>query len=84
MAEIIVLTQELDGKQIAYSNVTEFLVQVSKSKNPKSGYKTKHKIVGNLAQAVALYRCYNIGNGFKKRLVMVGGNKPVLARQTSW
>lgn len=74
---------ELDGKKIGYSSETIFLVQVSRSKNRKSGYNTRWMFTGNLHQAVSYYRSVNIGLGYKKRLLMVGAKNPVLARATS-
>jgi hypothetical protein len=69
---------ELDGKRIAYHSTTDFLVQLGKG---KSAYKTKYSFIGNLAQAVIYYRGLNIGNGYKKRLLMPSCSKnPVLAR----
>jgi len=69
---------ELDGKKIAYAEDTEFLVQVGKG---KGSYKTKYRVCGNLPQAVMWYRGINIGNGYKKRLLMPScSNNPVLAR----
>jgi hypothetical protein len=76
-------TNELDGKKIAYSSETEFLVQTSKTKNGKSGYETRYTIKGNLAQAVMYYNMINIGYGYRKRLLMPSSKKPVLARQAS-
>jgi len=70
-------TTELDGKKIAYCSETEFLVQLGKG---KGSYKTKYKIKGNLSQAVLWYNGLNVGNGFKKRLIMPSANKPLLAR----
>lgn len=71
----------LDGKQVAYSSETEFLVEVGKGS--KGAYKLRNKIKGNLGQAVFLYQGINIGNGYKKRLRAPSMNKPVLARQFS-
>lgn len=73
-------TAILDGKKIAYSDATEFLVQVGKG---RGSYKTRYSFTGNLAQAVAHYRGINIGNGFKKRLYAPAMNKPLLARAFS-
>ena len=73
-------TVTLDGKQIAFSSETEFLVQVGKG---KGAYKTRYRFVGNIGQAVGYYRGINIGNGHKKRLVSWAMNKPVLAREVS-
>ena len=74
-------TATLDGKRIAYSSQTEFLIQVGRG--PKGSYKTHYRIVGNLGQAVLYYTSINIGNGFKKRLLVPSFNKPVLARAFS-
>lgn len=79
--EIALHTGELDGKTISYSSATEFLVQVGRG---NGSYKTRNTVTGNLLQAVMLYRCINVGNGYKKRLLMPSCSKhPVLARQFS-
>lgn len=62
------LTQELNGKTLHFWTDTEFLVEVSKSKNLKSGYKIAYRFVGSLSQAVLHYDGINIGYGYKKRL----------------
>lgn len=73
--------QELDGKRIAYHDSTHFLVQVGRGK--KGAYRTKYDIKGNLTQAVMYYNGINIGNGYKKRLLMPASSRnPVLARST--
>lgn len=73
----------LDGKQIEYSNMTEFLVQMGRY--AKGSYKTKYRFTGNLEQAVMYYKGINIGNGYKKRLLMPSCSKnPVLAKQSSF
>ena len=46
----------------------EFLIQVGRY---KGAYKTKYKCA-NLIQASLWYRAINIGNGYKKRLIMNG------------
>lgn len=74
-------TAILDGRGIAFSSETEFLVQVGK--NTKGSYKTRYSFKGNLVQAVNYYNCINIGNGYKKRLLMPSSKKPVLARSFS-
>lgn len=67
----------LDGKIIAYCSLTEFRVQIGKG---RSSYKTQYKFIGNLVTAFMYFRGINIGNGFKKRLLM---NDKVLCRQFS-
>lgn len=74
-------TAVLDGKTIAYTDRTVFAVQVGRG--PKGSYFNRYSIVGDLARAVFWYRGINIGNGYKKRLIMIGANKPVLARHFS-
>jgi hypothetical protein len=74
-------TATLDGELIAYSSETTFLVQVGRY--TKGSYATRYSITGNLARAYLYYRSTNIGRGYKKRLVMVGANKPVLAKAAS-
>ena len=73
-------TVELDGARIAYTSETIFKIQVGRG---RSAYKTKYAIVGNIHKAVGVYRCINIGNGYKKRLYVESFNKPVLARYIS-
>lgn len=74
---------ELNGVNIYYNHGTscdsEFRVEVGKG--PKGTYKTRYLIVGDLPQAILLYNAINIGNGFKKRLVMNNGF--VICRATS-
>lgn len=74
-------TAILDDKRIAYTDQTVFKVQVGRY--AKGAYSTRYSFVGNLAQAVGYFNAINIGRGYKKRLVMVGANKPVLARAAS-
>ena len=71
---------ELDGKKIAYSEETMFLVQLGKG---KGSYQTKWHFKGSLSQAVSYYNGLNIGNGYKKRLLMPSSPKPVLAVKRS-
>jgi hypothetical protein len=73
-------TTTLDNKLIAYTDRTDFKVQVGRH---QGAYCTQYSFVGNLTQAVMYYKAINIGNGYKKRLVMEGANKPVLARAFS-
>lgn len=72
---------KLDDKMIAYHSESVFLIQTGKGK--KGGYRTKYQIVGNLPQAIMLYKGINIGNGYKKRLVCETFNKPLIARAWS-
>lgn len=74
-------TATLDGKPVAYTDQTVFLVEVGRG--PKGAYRSRYAITGNLAQAVTYYRGINIGNGYKKRLRAPSFNKPVLARAFS-
>ncbi len=82
MTEIQLKTVELDGKKIAYSSETVFLVQVGRYK--KGAYKTKYSFTGNIHEAHFYYNGINVGNGYKKRLLMPSSSKPVLAKQTSY
>ena len=74
-------TATLDGKRITYTDQTVFAVQVGRY--AKGSYFNRYSFTGNLAQAVGYFNAINIGNGYKKRLIMVGANKPVLARAAS-
>ena len=79
---IKLFSSKIDGRYIAYSSETEFLVQLGKGK--KGSYKTRFSIVGNLERAVFHFNCINIGKGYKKRLLMSScSTKPVLIKQTS-
>lgn len=75
-------TATVDGKQIGFCDQTEFFVEVGKGKD---SYKIRYRYIGydGLRQACATYRAINIGNGFKKRLVMPSAKKPVIARAFS-
>jgi hypothetical protein len=79
---IKLIHSELDGKKIAYSSETAFLVQVGKG--DKGSYHTKYSFKGNLARAVMYFNMINIGNGYKKRLLMPSSKKPVLVRHKSY
>jgi hypothetical protein len=72
------ITQELDGKKIAYSTETCFYVQVGKG--AKGAYRTQYSFKGKLTQAVLYFNGINIGNGYKKRLRM---ENKTLVRVTS-
>jgi hypothetical protein len=75
-----VKTATLNGKRIAYTSKTMFLVQVGRY---RGSYKPRYSFEGNLAQAVHYFNCINIGNGYKKRLLAPSFNEPVLARSFS-
>ena len=71
-------TVTLDGKKLAYTSETLFLVQVGKN---RSAYRTRYSFTGNIHQAVTYYRSINVGRGYKKRLYVPSFNKPTLAKQ---
>jgi hypothetical protein len=75
----------LDGKDYQYTDWTYFVVQVGKGK--KGHYETRFSFKARPAQAVSNYNCINIGNGYKKRLVMKDGHSSkrgqVIAREAS-
>jgi hypothetical protein len=73
-------TATIDGKRIAYTDDTTFLVQVGKGNR---AYVTKYQFKGELGRALLHYNAINIGNGYKKRLVMPDAMRPVLARAFS-
>ena len=76
-------TATIDGKHIAYTDNTIFLVEVGKGS--KGAYKIRYKFVGDLRQAASYYTSINIGNGYKKRLRMANSVNPrPLARQFSY
>jgi len=67
MEQIEIRVDELDGKSIGYSSETLFYVQIGRY---KSSYKTRYTVKGSLGRAVFYYTCMNVGNGYKKRLLM--------------
>ncbi len=73
MANIRLITATINGKRIAFSSETVFCVQVSKSRNSKSGYKHVKGMKGqDFEQLVEIYKAIEIGNGLRKRIVMNG------------
>jgi hypothetical protein len=81
MEQIVLKADSLNGKTIVYNSATVFMVQVGRGS--KGSYKTNYRFVGNLRQAFMYYDAINIGRGYKKRLIGVGLNNSVLARETS-
>lgn len=71
-------TVTLDGKKLAYTNQTEFLVQVGKN---RGAYRTRYRFVGDIHEAAKHYRAINVAYGYKKRLFMPYAKHPVLAKQ---
>jgi hypothetical protein len=57
----------IHNKTFAYNDNTTFSIQVGKG---KGSYKNKYVFVGKLNQALFYYQCINIGNGYKKRLLI--------------
>jgi hypothetical protein len=66
----------LNGKEVTYSSDTIFYVQVGRG---KGSYKARYS-GSDLSRISFYYTGINVGNGYKKRLLM--GNK-VLVRQFS-
>jgi hypothetical protein len=66
-------TIKINGRSVCYSDTTVFQVQVGKN---KSAYKDRYSFTGDIRKAAFYYECINIGNGFKKRLLMNG--KPLV------
>jgi hypothetical protein len=72
----------LNSKNIAYHTQTQFVVQVGRGS--KGSYTTRYVIKGNLKKALWYYEGINLGNGYKKRLLMPSCNKnPILLRAKS-
>jgi len=66
-----IIEATVDGEKWAFSDETEFLIQVGKGR--RGSYKTRYSFKGNQFNQVCMYyRVINIGNGYKKRLVMAG------------
>lgn len=76
----MIKTCTIDGKRIAYTEATEFVVEVGRY---RGAYKTRYSFKGDPAKACFYYRSLNIGNGYKKRLRMLGANKELIARYMS-
>lgn len=73
---------EINGKtfEFEYNAYTKFKIQVGKG---KSSYDNRF-VTGNLNQALLLYNGINIGNGYKKRLLLDNPNLiTVLAKAAS-
>ncbi len=66
-------TIKINGKDVQYSWDTFFQVQVGKK---KGAYTTRYSIMGDIRTAAFYYECINIGNGYKKRLLING--KPIV------
>jgi hypothetical protein len=63
------ITSELDGLKVSYKLNSIFEVQTGKD---KGRYQTKHKFTGSLVAATLWFNSTNVGNGYKKRLLMDG------------
>jgi len=70
----------IDGKRMAYTSMTEFLVQVGKN---RSAYRTRYRFVGDIHKAAAHYRAVNVGHGYKKRLYAPSMKVPTIAKQVT-
>jgi len=73
-----ITTITLDGKRVAFTNATQFLVQVGKG---KGSYRTKQSFVGDIVQAYFKYSAILLEAGQKKRLYAPDLVNPVLARE---
>ena len=81
MTDVKLKTSEVNGKKIAYSTETEFLLQVSRG---KGSYRTVARYKGDLAEAVRHFNVLDWG-GYNRRLLMPScERKPVLVRVMSW
>jgi hypothetical protein len=72
---------ELDGSKVAFHRDNIIMIQIGKG---KGSYEDTHTYLApDFPRAVMHYRCLNIGNGYKKRMVCWDLNKPILARYRS-
>ena len=72
----------INGKRFAFTEDTSFKVQLGRG--AKGAYKTYYTFKGPaLSTAIRYYQCMNIGNGYKKRLIIDGDRHTLLARETS-
>ena len=69
----------LDGKSVEYNENTVFTIQLGR--NAKGSYRAKYTFIGDFKKANFYFQGINIGNGYKKRLVMDG---KVISRQFSY
>ena len=73
---------KINGRDFSYSDSTTFLVQVGKGE--RGSYNTRYSFTGDINKAAFYYQCINIGNGYKKRLVMENnGSKCLIVRALS-
>lgn len=71
--QIKLLTATVNGKKVAFSSETEFLVQVSIGRGSKSSYKTRGRFKGSeFAEMAEHFQTIPFGNGKRKRIVMHG------------
>lgn len=70
----------IDGKRMAYTNMTEFLVQVGKN---RSAYRTRYRFIGDIHEAARYYRSLNVGHGYKKRLYAPSMKTPTIAKMVT-
>lgn len=71
----------IDNKRIACPRDSDILIQVGKG---KGSYKTRYTFKAyEIGKAILYYKGINVGNGYKKRLIMPSLNKPVLGRVIS-
>lgn len=76
MNSIKFLEFKLNGKMVICDNNADVLIQVGKG---KGSYKTRWTFKAyEINLALISYKGINIGNGYKKRLVIPSLNKPIL------
>lgn len=74
--QVKLMTAEVNGARIAFSSETVFLVQVSRSTNRKSSFKTVAKFKGaEFGKMATYFQGISIHSGHRKRIVMVGSSK---------
>ena len=75
-------TIQLNDRMLTYPSSAFFRVQVGRG---GGGYSTKYSFMGNPSRAMLYYNAINVGNMYKKRLVMdFNGRKEVLVKDSSW
>lgn len=76
MAQIKLMQAMVNGERIAFSSETVFLVQVSRSKNRKSSFKTVASFKGAEFERMSThFQGINIHSGHRKRILMTGSSK---------
>jgi hypothetical protein len=73
------MVEQPNGKVIHWDYMDDEVFQVQVARN-RSAYATAYSFTGNAQAAIAYYKAINVGNGYKKRLML---SNTVIARCAS-